>query len=506
MALLHGCTITGAYWASRLYKPEEYKRGTPAARYAKIHLHDGGVLVLDSWQVSTNKRFLSGRGQAYDADRNLLGGADQPYSLPLEKIALIQTTDPKSLQHSGTMLLSVAAGVTTAFAMLCLANPKVCFGSCPTVYGAEGPSGPILAEGFSASIARSLEATDVDWLAGVRAVNGLVHLTLTNEAYETHAIRWMDLLAVQAQPGQQIVRSGAEFLAVGASLPPLQCRSPSAGDCLEAVRAADRSEYSALTDAHDLAHPEVLELQVPAVAGPAGLVVVVRNSLVNTFVFYQAWAWLGHRASDWLVQLDRMGPRGAEAFWRVIAALGELRVEVQGRGGHWLEVGTYSEVGPLAQEQIVLALPRDLGPGPWRVRLTMAQGAYRIDQVAVVPLLGPQPPRRIAVQQVQGDGDPQALANLLDRQNFLVTYPGDSYRLTYADPLGDGDTHYFLESRGWYVEWQHPGWPEQPDEGRFLRLLVDPAEALRQLAPAYKEVEAGYERAFWSSRFRKGAP
>ncbi len=59
------------------------------------------------------------------------------------------------------------SGISLAVTAYCIANPKACFGSCPTFYledeGGREPERP-QAEGFSESIARVLEARDIDAL------------------------------------------------------------------------------------------------------------------------------------------------------------------------------------------------------------------------------------------------------------------------------------------------------------------------------------------------------
>jgi hypothetical protein len=58
----------------------------------------------------------------------------------------------------------------------------------------------------------------------------------------------------------------------------------------------------------------VVELELPRVAGRAGLVLTARNSLVTTFVFYQALAWLGAEAGATMARLSRPGDPAAPAF------------------------------------------------------------------------------------------------------------------------------------------------------------------------------------------------
>ena len=80
--------------------------------------------------------------------------------------------------------------------------------------------------------------------------------------------------------------------------------------------------------------------------------------------------------------------------------------------------------------------------------------------------------------------------------------PGDKYELTYDLPPGD-DYELFLDSRGYYLEWMRSEWLREERPLAALRMLVDPAAALRELAPAFKRIEAEAEQLFWRSRYAR---
>lgn len=508
-SLTSSCTWSAAYWANRLYGPAEYGSVNSHSRFAKVHLRDGSVVVLENWSVSRWDRRVSGLGRKYNAERMPVGEARVHYGLPFDEIVMIEATQPQELDGSGLVVLGIALGATAATALVCLATTKVCFGSCPTVYAGGAAEGPVLAESFSSSIARSLEAHDVDPLPGVRADQGVVMLTVTNEALETHAIRSMALLAVEVPPGAEVLREGEAFYAVAGRQAPSRCRSSVSGDCLDAVRIFDDVEFHSPSHPRDLATRETLTLTLPAVDGPAGVELTVRNSLLNTFLFYQAWAWLGVRADDWLHKLDHAGAEGRTMFRKIDQALGALEVEVRGRDGRWLAVGRYDEIGPIAKEHVLMRLPAEAGEGPYELRIAGAQGNVRIDAVGVVRVLGALTPRVVAATEVRDlDGQPHeaATAALTAPDRHLVTYPGDAWVVRFLDAAATPQSRYLLDAAGYYIEWQQPGWAGQQDERRFVRFLQDPAAMLRELAPAFKRLEPSAEQMFWSSRFRRSRP
>jgi hypothetical protein len=96
-----------------------------------------------------------------------------------------------------------------------------------------------------------------------------------------------------------------------------------------------------------------------------------------------------------------------------------------------------------------------------------------------------------------------ALGLLLDPDRHLVTYPGETYRISFRLPPIQGDWELFLESEGYYYEWMRAEWLADENPALAALALGDPARALRVLAPAFKGAEPEMERRFWNSRFRR---
>lgn len=214
-------------------------------------------------------------------------------------------------------------------------------------------------------------------------------------------------------------------------------------------------------------------------------------------------AYMGRRVGDVLAAMETAGPDGARALLGMGRVLGGIEVEAAVGDGPWKAVGAFQEAGPLAGD--VLVLPGGTWRGPVRVRLRMARGAWRLDQVALAHL-GPAvdvvrvPPARVERNRRP---DPVALASLLDPDRHLVTTMGDEYRLVFDVPEGFVGAQAFLESRGYYYEWMRSEWLAEEDASMAHLVVARPEEALRSLAPAYKRREAAMEGSFWASRFRK---
>jgi hypothetical protein len=181
--------------------------------------------------------------------------------------------------------------------------------------------------------------------------------------------------------------------------------------------------------------------------------------------------------------------------------IGTLSLEAW-RHGRWDPVGVHREPGPLATQIRVFPFGHD-DDGPVRVRLIAPKGAWRLDWAALVRLEEPVTALSIDPISIAGNGlpDSAALALLLDPARHLVTYPGESYRITFELPATDGDWELFLEAEGFYYEWMRSEWIADENPALASLALGDPDRALRVLAPAFKRAEPHLERRFWESRF-----
>lgn len=495
--LLTGCMTSNPV----LHGPDQVPRPKQTGSPLKVHLRSGNLVVLDSW-VETDSG-LTGGGALYGLDRTLVGTGR--FTVPADSIALLET-ETHSVSRAGPSItfMGVWTALWTAITIQCVSNPKSCFGSCPTFYPEGGDSKVPAAEGFSSSIARVLEARDVDALWDAKVAERRFTLRMTNEALETHAVRSLRLFAAPRPAGGRVLQgTDGSFYPALEVRAPARCTGPE-GDCLAAVGLLDGAERRSVSDSTDLAARETVELEFPAAAGPKGLVLAARQSLVSTYLFYQTIAYLGGRAGDWLAGLERSDPAQARQAMGLARALGGIEVEVRGPAGGWRRVGTYDEAGPIATSVVAVPLGHT-GRDTVHLRLRMAKGAWRVNWVALASLGGPVTPVALEPDRVehQGADDAAALRRLREPDRYLVTYPGDAYRIGFTLPAGLRDPELFLESRGYYYEWMRREWMAEEDPAMAALMLLDPGQALRRMAPAFKRVEPDMERLFWESRYAK---
>jgi hypothetical protein len=310
------------------------------------------------------------------------------------------------------------------------------------------------------------------------------------------------LAAPRPDSGRVFATQAREFWQARDIAPPTRCRDAE-GDCLSALHDADDVERFSTTDSLDLAARETIELEFASVpTDSGGLVIASRQTLLSTYVLYQALAYMGRSAGAWLAALQRGDARAREQAQGVARVLGGIEVQVRDGGGDWVTVGETHETGPLAIDVRVVPLPR-LPAGTRQLRLRLTRGHWRIDHVAIARLTRRVDPVRldpVAVRRGRA-ADANALALLRDSARTLVTLPGDEFTLVYRLPEDFARRELFLEARGYYIEWMREEWLAEENLLRAAGLFVDPARSMRTLAPEFKRREAEMEAAFWGSRY-----
>src|SRR5258705_63305 len=241
-----------------LHEPRAIPTLAAVAAPLKVHSRAGTVYLLAQWRFDTADSVLEGTGTLYGIDRQPL--ATGAFRILLDSIALLETQRMETLHPFG---LAALAGMTTVWGIVtiaCVVDPKTCFGSCPTFYVDAVNRDRPLAEGFSASFARALEASDVDALGLVQPGGRRVTVRMANEAWETHAVRTVQLLAIPARrPDEVFATAEGRFYGVEHIKPPAECAGLG-GHCRVAVSARDSLEWHSPTDSSDLAAQETVEL------------------------------------------------------------------------------------------------------------------------------------------------------------------------------------------------------------------------------------------------------
>ncbi|MBI1807348.1 MAG: hypothetical protein HYR76_09895 [Ignavibacteria bacterium] len=464
-------------------------------------MKNGNLYVFDSWNTDEARLTIVGQATLYSTSREATG--KNHYAVSLDSIALLETN---VIKNSGSATaMTVFTGITAAVTIFCISNPKACFGSCPTFYVSDGDSMRLQAEGFSSSISPSLEATDIDALYQARPSQGELIVEMRNEALETHVVRKVDLLVVPKLNGQRVFHGeDRQFWQTARIVSPISATAPE-GDCLSGLVAPDGKERLSLADDTYLGEKETIELEFPVGSGQrCGLVVGCRQTLLPTYLLYQTFAYMGNDAGHWLAEIERKKLGGDQGT--IERLIGGIEVFTQGPDEQWHSTGMIDEHGPLATDVHLVPLPNlNSTNNKVSVKLHMTKGAWRLDYVALAELSEPVKPIRLHPNILLRDNqeDQQAQALLLDSTKVLVTLPGDRYTLKYQLPDTGTDCEFFLESRGYYLEWIRKEWVEEENPFLLAEMFLAPERALRRLAPQFKRVEAQLEDSFWRSRYAK---
>jgi hypothetical protein len=479
----------------------------------KVHMMDGSLYILDSLFNSNNTDTVSGFGSYFNEYREIVstnknseGRLIPPgFQIPLSGVALFETNNITGLK--GKVLAMTLIGVPTAIiSVYCIINPKACFGSCPTFYSWDGKDTVLMAEGFSSSILRSFEKEDIDMLYNAKPTGNIVNLKLTNEALETHVIRYADLLVFPRKQNERVfaVEDGY-FASVSDIRSPSSCRAAE-GDCLETVTQMDQRERFSETDAGNLAAKEYIELNFNSIPeGDLGLIIGSRQTFLTTFLFYQSLAYMGHSAGNFAADIesgDRSLEKKVNKVWDV---LGDIEVSFQDRDGNWIKAGGFDEQGPIASDVHFIRLHTS-GQTSLKVKLLMTKGLWRIDYLALGKIGTNIEPVRIKpyVANIEtaycGNNAKPIFSDTLQP---LVTLPGDKYNLTYCLPTDSEDYELFLCSKGYYIEWMREPWLQEENLKKASLLFGFPRLFMRMAAKDFKLTESTMEDNFWKSRYVK---
>ena len=497
-----------------LKNPDQIDTKTQSEGAVKIHMKDGGLYLLSDPVYYPAKDTLVGSGNYYNADRRKISSSNQINSLPnignptykiaLSDIAVVETNTIKGI--SGKLLSMSLIGVPSALtAAYCLTNPKACFGSCPTFYAWNGESMKLMAEGFSSSILPIFEKSDIDMLYWSKTRGKDYQIKLTNEALETHIIRYANLLVFPKSGQERIFATDdGQFYKTNKIQSPVSCKGPE-GDCTNLVLQMDGSERFSQADSKNLATKECIEMEFNTTSkNQIGLIIGSRQTLLTTYLFYQSIANLGN-ANGYFVSKIESGEnaiyRKVEKIWDL---LGGIEIFIQNSSGKWLKAGEVEEMGPIATDVHLINLPPQ-GTETTKIRLKMTKGLWRIDYLGLTETSNPVQPIQIKPSLVITNDtiNDIALTNLCDSNEPLITLPGDSHILHYTLPDTSDEYEIFIKSKGYYLEWMREEWMAEQNLKKAYLMFGMPKLYLKLVADKFKVVEPTMEETFWRSRYVK---
>lgn len=508
--LLIGCTSSKVVREQKSIR--EFQDYQESSKVLKVYTQEGSLYVLDSWFFNDEAKRVDASGVEFDLNRKLKKkyknegtglAVPQTVFIPYESIAILETNRLEG--HAGNLAAVTIPGIAfSAITIHCIINPKACFGSCPTFYAHVDGEWKLMAEGFSSSVLPVFEEKDVDHLYSADQHElDTFSLKVTNEALETHVIKYVDLLAVPTNENEAVYRNQyGDFCVTSGNILPISCK-PDKDSCLTKLMHYDYNERYIECDSKNLAKKEVLEFQFK-VDSPSqlGLIISSRQTFLTTYLFYQGMAYSGSAYGHYAASIQNGNKFLKKRFEKVWDVLGGIEVFLKNKNGFWEKIDEISEMGPIASDIHLIQLPDNIKPGLVDIKLKMTQGLWRLDHINLAHIKGTVDPIRIRPEEVLFGSVPDLKArnNLQDTLVNLVTLPGDSYELRY--PLLSGITYeYFIESKGYYLEWMRDEWMEEEDLNKLKLLFAFPRLYLRKSAEGFKQVEPEMEESFWNSRY-----
>jgi hypothetical protein len=490
---------------------DELRKGTGIKVPSKIHLTNGSVLVcLKGFDFRDNVIYASGEGFNFSGDR--LG--ERRWMVPVDSVAAMEYFEQnvQGARVGASILLGAVVGSEIAVGSIALL--KAIFGSCPTVYSLHDGSERLEAECFSYSIAKTFEMTDYDRLGPQELKNGRVVLRLKNEALETHYIDRFTLCYADHPAGTELFPAdNGDVVAAGHLMEPLSAVNSQGKDVLPLISSRDGSTYSidsaSASEMLSARKRDWITCRVPVSKSSDGITVAIRarNSLENTVLLYDVMMRnQGLNVLEWTRDLNTSSLDALElAGWYRDNAGIDIQVF---RGGEFVSAGKIFDTGPIAWKLAAERVPAEPGVDTLLVRLEFLPDNWDIDWIGFDPEYTTPPPVKEAVcvsctsNNDRSQEDAAVRIGYADG-SYFVTYPGESYDLTFdpgAAPADPGmERTYFVRSTGYYIEWVRPEWVKiRPDIPGFN--VTDRDQITRRLSELWLTKKGRFEDEFYHNR------
>ncbi len=473
--------------------------------FLKAHLKNGEVIIYaDKWSIDTISKTINGIGKRYNFNRDLTSTGEM--SLFYSDVAIFETNIKLNKpEHQAISSLAFITTANLALSTFCLVNPKACFGSCPTFYINENDNFHFAnAEGFSNAIAPSLEYSDVDALNNDYKQLKSFSLTMKNEALETHCINDVKLLAYPRNKNERVYQSRKNefYLCDGTYL--LSNAISNNSDETTLLQKQDRVERFTKVDDKKLSAKETIYLDFKEIPtdNELGLIINFRQTLMTTYFIYSAMAYMGDEVSDVFSKIENEKNLREKIDLGIKSELGEIEIHVYNDiENKWEKVNSLYETGPIAINQQIVLLNKKSINGTLKLKIILNKGLWRIDYLALTNVIKKVEPIEIDITSVYNKEkiDNASLANLLSDDKYLISMPGDSYKLNFELPR-EADYELFLYTKGYYLEWMRENWLKDKNLWKLRQMFENPKQYLRSELKNYKEYEKTMEQEFWNSK------
>lgn len=485
-----------------LYTVKDFKT-TP---YLKAYLKNGDLYIFKQfWEYDVENKQIIGYGKVYDYERNLL--KEDKLFLDINEVTLFETNvdDKGKIPKNDHSAITVLAVANIGLAIWCYANPKSCFGSCPTFYINEDDNLHYSdAEGFSSAYLPILEYPDIDALDKIEVNDAKFSIKMKNEALESHYVKNVKLLAYPVVESQRVYHSIDNKFYLSNKKYPLTKALANEGDISRSLVFDDMNERFSASDSFNLSSKEEIVLTFENVnSDDLGLLLNFRQTQMTTYIFYSMLSYMGAYTSDFFFKMnsDEKLVRKGDA---VIEELGGIDVYVFDEyENEWKYENSFNESGPIAVNKQILKLKTNTNKNV-KVKLILNKGLWRLDYASLVNIIEEVQPLELEPTQIIKNQfeDEMSLNRIKNPNEYINSYPGDKFEFIFEFPNKIDQANYdlFLFSEGYYLEWMRDEWIKDQNFDKLLELVLNPKTYLKNEAKSFKEYEKDMEEIFWETR------
>lgn len=476
---------------------------------AKVFKTDNTISLFKNGFIVQNKSI---RSKPVDKKVSYKRDYFDNFIIPFDSIAAIvlyeETTSPG--RYFASFFFGLTAPALTFLGVYCIACPKCCFGSCPTVYTFDGKHYNLEVELFSECISKQIEDGDTDLLQQ-KITNDSLLLKITNEALETHYVNKFDLLVAEHLIGTKIYPNTNNDLTIISNQNFISRALDKNGADVTSLLLNDddkfyRSGVNSINELKNGVAYDWIDLELPVQKNlPSKIILKYRNTLLSTTLLYDVV--IGSQGIDGLKWTNKMNEDKyyAKQFKMIYDLFSGIKIKVL-RNNVWVEIGKFKDAGPLNWKYLVAELPAN-DSNTLCVRLEFIPDNFMIDYIGIDTI---QSNYKVSTrvlypsQVLDGNGNcSDSLLNYInnDDSKYLKTEPGDSYTLHYSiSPKINSEQTFLISSKGYYNEWIRGSWINGSNDSYSFN-LYDVNGTLSQLAKSWIENSTILEREFFHSKF-----
>jgi hypothetical protein len=412
-----------------------------------------------------------------------------------------------------SVLLGIYGGLLTPLSLYCLACPKCCFGSCPTIYTYNGQNYVLEAELFSYSISKFFQESDLDKLTTLNSSSQDYRIRISNEALETHYIDQFSLLEINHPPGTQVFPTyDGDIICTRNLKPPSSAINFLGDDITDLVIKRDNYAYRSgeefikkISDGITYDRIE-LKLDLPHGTKKVNLILKLRNTLLTTILFYElVLSSQGFDAIEWTHKMQN-NYIYARLFNELYNSYAGIRIKTF-KEGTWNLQSKIGDIGPITWKDIAIEIPIEVEKNTTLIRLEFFPDNFMIDYIGYdcsSDLNDSYHVKKLQPKNIIDDENKYKfnLTEVLEKSDrkYLITNPGESYYLTYNLTSNDTvNTSVFIQSKGYYIEWIRGNWLVN-HSGKYKFNLLEVDKTLLQLKKSWLENRPLIEDRFFETR------